>query len=50
MQMDAGLAEELTTNERCEYLLTIIASALTHKRPSELVPWLKKKQGVFRGR
>ncbi|CAB4186184.1 hypothetical protein UFOVP1646_27, partial [uncultured Caudovirales phage] len=26
--MDAGLAEELTTDERCEYLLTIIASAL----------------------
>ena len=50
MSMDAALSEELTTNERCEYLLTIIASALTHKRPSELVPWLRKKQGVFRGR
>jgi hypothetical protein len=50
MNMDASLASELTTDERCEYLLTVIASAMTRKHPSEVAPWLKKKQGVFRGR
>jgi hypothetical protein len=43
--MDAGLAEELTCEERCEYLLTVIASALTHKKPSQFAPWLRKNSG-----
>ncbi len=38
--MDAGLAsEEMTTMERCEHLLTVIACALTQKPPRVVCPW-----------
>ena len=41
MTMAAGLAKELTTEERMENALVVIASALTGKRPSQLFPWLR---------
>jgi len=41
MTMDAGLASELTTPERCEHLLGVIACALTRRRPTDVMPWLK---------
>jgi hypothetical protein len=42
MTMPLALASaEMTTGERCEYLLTVIACAMTHKRPHELLPWVR---------
>lgn len=41
MSMDAALAKELTTQERCEHLLGVIACALTGRRPHEVMPWLR---------
>ena len=40
MIMPAGLAKELTTAERCEHLLGVIAVALTGRRPHQVMPWL----------
>lgn len=40
MKMPAGLAKELTTAERCEHLLGVIAVALTGRRPHQVMPWL----------
>jgi hypothetical protein len=34
-------SSELTTGERCEYLLGVIACAMTGKRPADLFPWTK---------
>jgi hypothetical protein len=40
MTMAAGLAaKELTTEERIESALVVIACALTRRRPSDLFPW-----------
>lgn len=39
--MDApiGLSKELTTMERIEFLLTVVACSLTGKQPQTLLPW-----------
>ena len=34
-------SSEMTTEERCEHLLGVIACALTGKRPHELFPWVR---------
>ena len=47
--MDAALAQQLTTEERCEYLLGVIACALTGQRPYQLFPWMRMDPGVFNG-
>lgn len=40
--MPAGLATtEMTTEERCEWLLGVIACALTGRKPHGFFPWLK---------
>lgn len=40
MTMAAGLAaKELTTEERIESALVVIACALTRRRPTDLFPW-----------
>lgn len=41
--MDApmGLAKELTTMERVEFLLTVVACTLTGKPPQTICPWNK---------
>lgn len=41
--MDApiGLSKELTTLERVEFLLTVVACSLTGKQPHVLCPWQK---------
>ena len=49
MELDAGLGAERTTEERCEYLLTVIACALTHQRPHQFVPWMRTGTEVFDG-
>lgn len=40
--MPAGLSNvEMTTAERQEFLLGVIACALSGKRPHQLFPWLR---------
>jgi hypothetical protein len=42
MTMPVGLAsQEMTTDERQEWLLGVIACTLTGKRPHQLFPWLR---------
>ncbi len=42
MTMPAALAsKELTTLERIEGALVVIASAMTGKRPQQLFPWIR---------
>lgn len=42
MMMPGAIAKtELTTLERVEYLLGILACATTGKRPHELFPWVR---------
>jgi hypothetical protein len=41
MTMAAGLAKELTTEERMESALVVIACALTGKRPHQLFQWVR---------
>lgn len=42
MSMAGGIARtELTTGERCEFLLGVIACAMTGKRPADLFPWVR---------
>ena len=38
--MELGLAKDLTSQERCEHLLGVIACAVTGRRPTEVMPWL----------
>lgn len=38
--MELGLAKDLTSQERCEHLLGVIACAVTGRRPAEVMPWL----------
>lgn len=40
MNMELGLAKDLTAEERREHLLGVIACALTGRRPAEIMPWL----------
>lgn len=40
MNMELGLAKDLTSQERCEHLLGVIACAVTGRRPGEVMPWL----------
>lgn len=40
MNMELGLAKDLTCAERQEHLLGVIACALTGRRPTEIMPWL----------
>lgn len=48
MSMPIGIAgAELTTAERQEFLLTVIASALTRKRPHEFLPWVRAGLSEF---
>jgi hypothetical protein len=48
MTMPIALArQEMTTGERCEYLLGIIACSLTGKRPHDLFPWIKAGLSEF---
>lgn len=43
MTMPKGLAmSELTTEERCEHLLGVIACALTGKGAHEFMPWVRR--------
>ena len=49
MQMDAALANHLTSEERREHLLGVIACALTGQRPHQLFPWLRTDPVVFNG-
>jgi hypothetical protein len=39
MDSPVGLAKELTTMERVEHLLTVVACSLTGKPPHVLCPW-----------
>jgi hypothetical protein len=42
MMMAGNIAKvELTTAERCEFLLGVIACAMTGKKPAELFPWVR---------
>lgn len=42
MTMPAGIAaKEMTTDERQEFLLGVIACALTGKRPGQIMPWMR---------
>jgi hypothetical protein len=46
--MPIGLASsEMTTLERCEFLLGVIACSQTNKRPQELFPWVKAGLAEF---
>jgi hypothetical protein len=46
--MPIGLASsEMTTLERCEFLLGVIACAQTRQRPHELFPWVKAGVAEF---
>jgi hypothetical protein len=46
MTMPVGLSsQELTTEERIENALVVIACALTGKRPNAVFPWLKGSHG-----
>lgn len=48
MTMPGALARcEMTTEERCEYLLGIIACAVTRRPPSELFPWVRQGLSQF---
>ena len=47
--MDAALANQLTTEERSEYLLGVIACAITGKRPQQVFPWLRSSGDGFHG-
>ena len=48
MTMPYGLcASELTTEERCEHLLGIIACTLTGRRPHDLMPWVRRGINEF---
>jgi len=38
--MELGLAKDLTSQERCEHLLGVIACAVTNRRAAEVMPWL----------
>lgn len=50
MTMPHGLAmSELTTAERCEHLLAVIACAMTGKAPHEFMPWVKRGIAEFMG-
>lgn len=43
MTMPLGIARtEMTTAERCEFLLGVIACALTGQRPQQLFPWIRR--------
>jgi hypothetical protein len=48
--MDApiGLSKELTTMERIEFLLTVVACSLTGKAPHSLLPWRQSGIEEFR--
>jgi len=41
MDAPVALAKELTTLERVEFLLTVVACSLTGKPPHVLCPWQK---------
>ena len=41
MDAPVALAKELTTLERVEFLLTVVACSLTGKQPHVLCPWQK---------
>lgn len=54
MDAPVALAKELTTLERVEFLLTVVACSLTGKPPHVLCPWQKSgidnfMQAVRRG-
>lgn len=46
MDADLALAHELTTMERVEYLLTVVACSLTGQQPHVLCPW--RRAGIER--
>ena len=41
MDADVDLSSELTTMERIEHLLTVVACALTGKQPQHFCPWTR---------
>ncbi len=54
MEAPVALSKELTTLERVEFLLTVVACSLTGKPPHVLCPWQKSgidnfMQAVRRG-
>lgn len=44
MDADVQLAQELTTTERIEHLLTVVACALTGQPAHSVCPW--RKSGI----
>lgn len=49
MDAPVSLARELTTQERMEYLLTVIACGLTGQQPAQLCPWHRSGLESFLG-
>lgn len=48
MTMPLAIARtEMTTDERCEFLLGVIACALTGQKPAQLFPWVKRGISEF---
>jgi hypothetical protein len=48
MKMAGNIAgQELTTLERCEWLLTAIACSMTGKPAVELLPWKRRELAQF---
>ena len=44
MDADAHLAQELTTAERIEHLLTVVACSLTGQPAHQVCPW--RREGI----
>lgn len=48
MTMPGAIARsELTTQERCEFLLGVIACAITRRRPADIFPWVRSELNQF---
>jgi hypothetical protein len=45
--MDCGLAGELTTEERQEHLLLVIACATSHQPARDVAPWIRSRLSAF---
>lgn len=48
MDAPVALSKELTTMERMEFLLTVVACSLTGKAPHSLLPWRQSGIEEFR--
>lgn len=45
--MDCGLSGEMTSEERQEHLLLVIACATSHQRARDVAPWIKARLNAF---